>query len=173
MAVVVQQYEAMQRLGGFSPTAPRDQAMADNTMWILQRLAPGERAVYWAHNAHVQRVPVTGPAIPAGRLPSAGTRLGEALGRAYLAIGTAYGGPSRDDASAVVPGSVDAALGQVAAGPFLVSLRARAFNPGVRSWLAEERPQRSQVKQLMVPLGSAFDVIAYFPGATAAAHVPK
>ena len=172
VALVAQQYEAMQRLGGFSPTAPRDLAMADNTMWILGRLGPGERAVYWAHNAHVQRVPVTGPSLPPGRFPSTGTRLGWALGRKYFAIGTAYGGPARDDASSVARDSIDAALGATAAGPFLLSLRGKAA-PAVATWLSEERPMRFQVKHLMVPLGKAFDAVAYFDGASAAARIKE
>ncbi len=110
LALVVQQNEASLRLGMFAPSAPRDQAMAENTLWVLGRLAADERAVYWAHNAHVQRVPVQGPTLPPGSFPSAGSRLGAALGKKYLAIATACGGPSMDKATTAEGGSVDAAL---------------------------------------------------------------
>jgi len=171
VAIVVSQAEAMHRLGPFSPTAPRDVAMADNTMWIVGRLKKGERAVYWAHNAHVQKTEVTGPALPAGRLPPAGLHFKERLGERYLAIGTAYGGPSRDGGAAIPPGSVDAALGNLSSTPFLLPLRGGNPSPAARSWLAEERPMRFQVQHLLVSLGQAFDIVAWFDTATGAAVV--
>ena len=53
LALVAQQHETVLRLGAFEATAPRDVAMTENTLWVLGRLAKGERAVYWTHNAHV------------------------------------------------------------------------------------------------------------------------
>ena len=45
-------------LAGFMTlTGPRDEAMADNMMWILGRVGRGERAVYWAHNATSSEFP--------------------------------------------------------------------------------------------------------------------
>ncbi|HEV7919611.1 MAG TPA: erythromycin esterase family protein [Thermoanaerobaculia bacterium] len=167
VALVIQQNETMLRLGAFAPDAPRDQAMADNTLWVLGRLRAGERAVYWAHNAHVQKVLITGSSLPPGRFPGAGTRFAAALGRRYCAIATAYGGPSMDDKTAATPGSVDAALESVGTGPFLLPLRRSA---AVASWLAEERPMRFQAGYLTLPLGAAFDAVAYFDRATPASR---
>lgn len=171
VAAVVSQAEAMHRLGPFSPTAPRDAAMADNTMWILGRLRKDERAVYWAHNAHVQKTAVTGPALPAGHLPPAGLHFNERLGERYVAIGTAYGGFSRDGGAPVPSGSVDAALGNLSAKPFLLPLRGGDSSPAVKAWLAEERPMRFQVQHHLVSLGQAFDAIAWFDAATGAAVI--
>ncbi len=169
VALVVQQSETTLRLGAFAPSAPRDIAMADNTLWVLGRLAAGERAVYWAHNAHVQRQLVKGPPLPAGgSWPSAGMRFDAALGKRYYAIATAYGGPSLDDSSAAAAGSVDAALEKVANAPFLLSLH-RGRSPAVASWLAQERSMRFQVGYLHVPLGPAFDTVVYFDRAIHAA----
>lgn len=165
VALVAQQQETMLRLGAFSPTAPRDIAMADNTLWVLGRLAKGERLVYWAHNAHVQRQPVKGGPLPPGEWPSMGMRLSSALGRKYYVIGTTYGGPSMDNATAAESGSVDAALESVAAGPFLLSLR-----DGPAAWLSQERSMRFQTGYLRLPLGDAFDTVVYFGRATRAAR---
>ncbi len=177
VALAISQSEAMSRLGQFSPTVPRDLAMADNLMWILGRLGRGERLVYWAHNAHVQKTEVTGPALPAGRYRGTGFRLHERLGRAYVAVGTAYGGPSRDGGAALVSGSVDAALARVSsAGAFLLSLGGSskaAPSAAVHAWLSEERPMRFQALHLLVPLGTAFDAVAYFDRAEPAAVVGK
>lgn len=175
VALVIGQSEAMSRLGQFSPTVPRDLAMADNLMWILGRIGPGERAVYWAHNAHVQKTAVTGPSLPPGRYPGAGVRLHERLGRRYLAVGTAYGGRSRNGGTALAEGSIDAALAHVSATSFILPLGGKRPEAKVASWLSEERPMRFQVEHLLVPLGRAFDAVAYFDHAEPApvVNVPR
>jgi erythromycin esterase-like protein len=171
VALVAQQHETVLRLGAFAPGAPRDVAMTENTLWVLGRLAKGERAVYWAHNAHVQRVLVTGPPLPPGRFPSAGSRFRTALGKKYYAIATTYGGPSLDDQTAATTGSVDATLESVAKGPFLLTLHNGKRSAAVEAWLSEERLMRFQTGYLMVSLGDAFDAVAYFDRATRAARV--
>jgi erythromycin esterase len=170
VALVLQQSEETLRLGMFAPGAPRDRAMAENTVWVLGRLGAGERAVYWAHNAHVQRALVTGPALPPGRFPSAGSRFADVLGSRYYAIGTAYGGPARYDAAVASSDSIDAAFEKVDTKPFLLLLRTPSRPPAVNAWLAEERLMRFQTGYLLVPLANAFDAVAYFDRATAAAR---
>jgi erythromycin esterase len=162
LAVIVQQDEVMLRLGPFSPELPRDAAMAANTRWIVDRLPSGERAMLWAHNAHVQRAPIKGPGLPRGAFPSMGYRLGEALGTGYFAIGTAYGGPSIDSASAPRAGTVDAALVGIGSAPYLLPLRGVPRTGALGTWLYAERPMRFQVGHLVLPLASAFDAIVFF-----------
>ncbi|MGE0438953.1 MAG: erythromycin esterase family protein [Gemmatimonadales bacterium] len=171
LALVAQQTEAMLRLGAYDPDNPRDRAMADNTRWALAQLAPGERAVLWAHNAHVQRVPIAGPPAPNGPTLSMGTLLGDELGEGYLAIGTAYGGASADSGAAPVPGSVDATLGAVRPGPFILPLSAPPAG-SVADWLAVERPIRFEVGHLLLPLGRAFDAVVWFDRVHPAVEVP-
>jgi erythromycin esterase len=170
IALVLQQSEETLRLGMFAPAAPRDRAMAANTLWVLSRLGADERAVYWAHNAHVQRAVVTGPALPPGRFPSAGSRFADALGTRYYAIGTAYGGPARWDATVASMDSVDATLEKVDQTPFLLVLRTAARPSAVNAWLTEERLMRFQGGYLLLPLATAFDAVAYFDHATPAAR---
>jgi erythromycin esterase len=167
MAAVAQQDEEMLRLGAFAPSAPRDRAMTENTLWVLGRLPKGERAVYWAHNAHVQRAEITGPPLPPGRYPGAGMRFAAALGRQYCAIATSYGGPSLDNAAAAESGSVDGTLEKVAPHSFLLLLTARR-QP---QWLSEERSMRFQTGYLKLPL-NAFDAVAYFDHASKSPRVP-
>ena len=161
LALVAQQDEVMLRRGPFSPEAPRDAAMASNTQWIVDRLPSGERAVLWAHNAHVQRALVKGPPLPPGAFPAMGSRLGEALGNRYFAIGTAYGGPSIDSATAPRAGSVDGALAGIAAAPYLLSLRDAPRAGALGAWLSAERSMRFQVGHLVLPLAAAFDAIVF------------
>jgi len=160
IALVAQQDEEMLRLGAFHPTSPRDHALAENTLWFLNRLPKGERAVYWAHNAHVQKAEVTGPPLPPGRYPGSGSHFAAALGRKYCAIATTYGGPSMDNATPAESGSVDGTLEKVAPHSFLLLLSARR-QP---KWLSEERSMRFQTGYLKVPLDT-FDAVAYFEGA--------
>ena len=35
----------------------RDESMAENTIWLDERLGPGSRMVLWAHNFHVSMQP--------------------------------------------------------------------------------------------------------------------
>jgi erythromycin esterase-like protein len=100
-----------------------------------------------------------------------GARLARDLGDGYVAIGTAYGGPSADSASAPAPGSVDAALGEVGRGPFLLRLRGARPDDPAAAWLAGERLMRFQVGHLRVPLASAFDAVVYFDRADPAAKI--
>jgi erythromycin esterase-like protein len=172
VAIVVRQHEEMLRLGPFSPA--RDRAMADNTLWVVGRIGSGERAVYWAHNAHVQRVRVNGPSLPAKDLVPAGAHFQEALGDRYYAIGTAYGGTAVDKSA--MPNeeeSVDRVLETVAKGPFLLTWRGAGAPRRAEAWLARVRPMRFQVQYLEVALGPAFDAVAYFGRATPAARAKK
>jgi erythromycin esterase-like protein len=171
LARVLEQHEAMLRLGAFSPTVPRDEALAENTLWVLDRLAPGGRAVFWAHNAHVQRVPAQGPAIPAGSAELSGLRLSRALGEQYYAIATAYGGPSMEDATRPAGDSVDGTFELVSTQPFLLSLRMPSRPPAVESWLTQPRLMRFQTGYLSVPLVPAFDAVAYFDRGAPAVRV--
>lgn len=173
LALVVQQGEDALRLGMFAPMGPRDVALTENTLWVVGRLREGERAVYWAHNAHVQKTPVKGGPLPPGTFPGSGQRFDVVMGSQYFAIGTAYGGPSMDDATAAMPGSVDAALETLAEGPFLLLLRSAAPPPAVTAWLAKERTMRFQVGYLDLPLGPAFDAVVFFDSATRAARVSE
>lgn len=171
LARVLEQHEAMLRLGAFSPTVPRDEALAENTLWVLGRLARGDRAVFWAHNAHIQRVPAQGPALPVASAELSGLRLSRALGERYYAIATAYGGPSMEDATRAAGDSVDGTLELVSNQPFLLPLRAQSTPAAVDSWLAQPRLMRFQTGYLSLPLAAAFDAVAYFDRASPAARI--
>jgi erythromycin esterase len=161
-ALVVPQDEVMLREGPFSSEAPRDAAMAANTPCIVDRLPSGERAVLWAHNGHVQRVAIKGGPVPPGAFPSVGVRLGRELGDAYFAIGTSYGGPSLDSASAPRAGSVDAALARVSAQPYVLPLRDASAGGPLKAWLHADREMRFQVGHIVLPLAEAFDAVVHF-----------
>jgi erythromycin esterase len=162
-ALLVEQDVRILRADPRSAENPRDLSMADNSRWLIDRLPGGERAVLWAHNAHIQRVAIKGPAVPAGVVANLGSRLGEELRSRYVAIGTAYGGPSADSATAPMAQSVDAVLGaEVRSTPSLLVLRGMPRARDVDAWLQRERPMRFQVGYLTVSLARAFDAVVYF-----------
>lgn len=162
-ALLVEQDVRILRADPRSPENPRDVSMADNARWVVDRLPSGERAVLWAHNAHVQRVAIKGPVVPAGVVTNMGSRLGQDLGSRYVAIGTAYGGPSVDSATAPMTQSVDAVVGaDLHSAPSLLVLNGTPRAREVDAWLQRERPMRFQVGYLSVPLARAFDAVVYF-----------
>lgn len=67
----------------------RDEMMADNAAWLLDRTAT-DPLVLWAHDSHLNRVGRRRGTETEG--PSAGTRLAERYGEQYLAVGFSFGG---------------------------------------------------------------------------------
>ncbi len=61
----------------------RDPEMAHNIRWRMAKLAPGQRAVFWAHNEHIEHGAIN--------FSGAGMYLREALGEAYYALAISAG----------------------------------------------------------------------------------
>ena len=161
LALLIRYYEAFLRLDPFSPGMPREQAMADTLLWVVGKLPEGEKAIYWAHNAHVQRTATSGPALPPGEHVSAGMLVTAVLGAKYYAIATAYGGPSLDKDLPPDPDGLDAILGAVAPAPFILPLRG-SRPEAVDQWLDVKRSLRFQVQYVNVAPGRAVDALVYF-----------
>ncbi|MDC6167451.1 erythromycin esterase family protein [Paucibacter sp. XJ19-41] len=93
----------------------RDQAMADNVLWLLQRVYPGRKLVLWAHIIHLAR----GVKLD-DRQRFAGDILGQRLGRDYYVLNlTALQGSYLEFASGEVhkiapahPGSLEQVMAE-------------------------------------------------------------
>ncbi|MFG2116435.1 erythromycin esterase family protein [Streptomyces sp. NPDC048718] len=159
----------------------RDRVMAENTAWWQRHT--GDRMVLSAHNDHVgyrSTLPDTYPRTQ-------GSFLRDALGRDYVALGSAFGQgsfnahDSREEGEPVRTFTVGplgadsnaAVLDRVSDHPFL--LDPRRATPAARTWLATARPTRSigttypwagDVSN--VSLSRSFDAVAYFPRISAA-----
>ena len=168
LALLIERNEENLRLGSYTAIAPRDHALAENTLWVVSRLQTGERAVYWAHNAHVQKALIRGGPLPPGNYLGSGMRFAAALGDRYYAIGTAYGGPALDDQTAPATDSVDEALQRVSSNAFVLPLGGK-HGEAVGAWLTRERTMRFQTGYLSLPLVPAFDAVVYFERASRAA----
>ncbi|NKY54097.1 erythromycin esterase family protein [Nocardia vermiculata] len=148
-------------------TSARDSFMAESVRWHLQRNDPGARAVLLAHNAHIQKQPVSFDGHLTG-FPM-GHYLQQALGEDYFALGlTSTRGYTADmfpDESAPFgftieptslslpePESIEASLSGL--GPALADLRRarRAVTGG---------PDRTRLQStyLEIPVLDAFDAM--------------
>ncbi|MFF2555162.1 erythromycin esterase family protein [Nocardia sp. NPDC058058] len=151
-------------------TSARDSFMADSVLWQLERSAPGTRVVLVAHNAHIQKEPVSFDGHLAG-FPM-GYYLHRALGADYFALGlTSTEGHTADmrpDEGApfgftVEPtplqrpekGSIEAAFADANLGPCLADLR-RA-----RRDVTGPGPDRTRLQStyLHIPVLDAFDAV--------------
>ncbi|PPJ02890.1 erythromycin esterase [Nocardia nova] len=151
-------------------TSARDSYMADSVLWQLRHREPGSRIVLAAHNAHIQKEPVSFDGQQLAGFPM-GHYLRRALGDDYFALGlTSTTGQTADmfpDENASFgftvaatplepgePGSIEAAFAGAGFGPGLADFRrARgAVSP-------EDRPSRTRLQSayLHVPVLDAFD----------------
>jgi erythromycin esterase len=155
----------------YSPTNARDTAMAANVRWVLEQEGARGRVVVWAHNAHVQRVPIDLPGVTTAPATSMGQRLSQALGAGYRALGTAMGRAPGDSADAD-PATIDGILTRVGRPTFLVSLGAPS-SPLVRRWLTAPQRMRFPGPDLRLVPAVAFDALIFVDRTTPATRVPE
>ncbi|SFJ23848.1 erythromycin esterase [Streptosporangium canum] len=158
-------------------TSARDVYMAESIQWHLQRSHPGTRIVLAAHNAHIQKTPVSFNGQLTG-LPM-GQHLHNSLGDDYVALAlTSIAGHTADmrpdenarfgfaiDDTALQPpepGSVEAAFADAGLGLSLADLRqAPRETPGPDRY-------RIQSAYLHTPILDAFDAVLSTPTSTVA-----
>ena len=158
----------------------RDESMAENTIWLGDRIGPDGRIVLWAHNFHVAAQPV-----------AQGFHLREAFGDDLVIVGFTHEGgrftalrliegPSGAvgntgldsfDLEPPVEGSFEAYFAEAAAPRFVLDLR-RPLDEPASAWLSEARPfrrigccydpARADSYWLDTPLPQWFDAIIHF-----------
>lgn len=167
--------------------AARDRAMAENVVWLADRVGKDERVFVWAHNGHVQ--------LDASNLQAEnmGMALRAKLGDRYLSAGfvldegtyRAWVKPNEPATTDVTvgprePGWAAEALARVGHPVFAVDLRGSPagvvhdwiFAPHVvhsRGWLVVEPGHQESVETL----GRLFDVAIYVDKTTSARHLPR
>lgn len=125
----------------------RDAAMFGNTRTALDTLFPSQKAMLWAHNFHISKVPAQGqPYVNLGQ------HLARALGKGYRTVGFSFGdgelravsgdpaqqsgGPMTLSAAPAPRDSLDALLDGTAPAAYLNVAQAMQ-NPLLRGWLAQ------------------------------------
>ncbi|MFF0523318.1 erythromycin esterase family protein [Actinomadura nitritigenes] len=166
-------------------TSARDLYMAGSVLWHLEHFDPGARIVLVAHNAHIQKTPVSFDGHLTG-LPM-GQHLHSALGDDYFALGltstTGHTAEMRRDESArfgftidhtaLQPpeqGSIEAAFAEAGLGqPAIADLRwTRREGPDSARLAPGPDRIRMQSTYLHTPVLDAFDGVLNTPTSTAA-----
>ncbi|MFF0622440.1 erythromycin esterase family protein [Streptomyces sp. NPDC004296] len=165
-------------------TSARDSYMAGSVRWHLDRLEPGTRVVLAAHNAHIQKTPVSFNGHLTG-LPM-GQHLHRALGDDYFALAlTSTTGHTADmprDESArfgftiaatalepAEPGSIEAAFSDAGLGLSIADLQqARPQTQGDAGLTPGPDRIRIQSAYLHTPVLEAFDAVLHTPTSTVA-----
>ncbi|GGQ31176.1 erythromycin esterase family protein [Streptosporangium pseudovulgare] len=165
-------------------TSARDAYMAGSLLWHLERLGPGARIVLAAHNAHIQKTPVSFDGRLTG-LPM-GQHLHHALGGDYVALAlTSTAGHTADmrpDENARFgfaiedtalqppePGSIEAAFADAGLGLSIADLRRmRAQAPDGAGHSPGPDRYRIQSAYLHTPVLEAFDGVLNVPVSTVA-----
>ncbi len=163
----------------------RDLAMADNLTWILDEHLPGQRAVVWAHNAHISRAPFTMPDAFAGTLVDMIYHVSDRLGDDLVSIaGVCYQGAYVEgdgvDPAAVAPTDttyLGGAIAQAGEELMLLDLRSAPQGSPASRWLARERRMRGQGVDMVCVPSDAYDAVYFVrtitrtePGPRAAAR---
>ena len=165
-------------------TSARDAYMAESLLWHLERGEPESRVVLVAHNAHIQKAPISFD----GRLTAfpMGQHLHRVLGDEYFALGltstTGHTAEMRRDENARFgfaidptelgspePGSIEAAIAGAELGLGIADLRrVRAQDRGGDIWDTGPDRIRLQSGYLQTPVLDAFDGILNTPVSTVA-----
>ncbi|MFD2765450.1 erythromycin esterase family protein [Micromonospora eburnea] len=168
-------------------TSARDVYMAGSVLWHLERLEPGTRIVLAAHNAHIQKTPVSFDGHLTG-LPM-GQHLHNFLGDDYVALALSsiagHTADMRPDENARFgfaidnnelpppePGSIEAAFADAGLGLSIADLRqARTGAAGdIEPFPGPDRI-RIQSAYVHTPVLDAFDGILNTPTSTVAADI--
>ncbi|MCX3058234.1 erythromycin esterase family protein [Streptomyces beihaiensis] len=166
-------------------TSARDLYMAESVLWHLERLGPETRIVLAAHNAHIQKTPVSFDGRLTG-LPM-GQHLHRALNDDYFALGlTSTTGHTADmprdenapfgftiEATALEPaepGSIEAAFADAGLGLSIADLHQAGPRETHGNADLAPGPDRIRIQSayLHTPVLEAFDAILHTPTSTVA-----
>ena len=152
----------------------RESAIAETVEWVLRREG---RVVLPAHDAHVQRHPVSMPGVP--EMNPLGVHLLDRLGGDYVVIGTTSGegqtlsegqdffdGRLFAEMGPPEPGSLDALMAASHDGPFAVDLR--RLSPDDAALVRAASRQRFGSVYAEQNALDAYDVLVHLPEVTAA-----
>ncbi len=152
----------------------RDQAMAENLLWIMEHEIPGERIVFWAHNAHVSRSPIVMSGISDTPLEDTAYHLSPVLGDRLFTVGAVFGHgecpegapPGLEDLDTPDPGRFDGALASTGIPILLLDLRSVPEGSPVAAWLGDEQAMRAQMGDMLLRPAAAYDAVYFVDVAT-------
>ena len=153
----------------------RENGIADNLAWIVERESSRGRVLVFAHDMHLSRAEVVSDEPLLNGHRGAGTYLAARFGRTYRVIGSYYGRAVGMPAGArsLPPDSagIDGVLATPGLAAYLIDLHATGIPQPLREWFATRHATRTgntgdQVVRLAPSL--AYDALVYFDTITPA-----
>ena len=133
----------------------RDISMTESLHWILEREGFNTGTVIGAHNTHLQRYP-----LRTEKATSMGSYFANRFGRkTMLVVGAASSLSLKGDAP--IAESNQATYSLVGPDSFFLDFRQAPKGGPVANWLAQERPDRSNLRYQPVCAGEAWDCILF------------
>lgn len=158
-------------------TNPRDVYMADNAKWIIDSYLPGQKAMLWAHNYHVAR-------LPKGQLETCGRELTTRMGNRFFPVGFAFGSgsfqsvapkevrgiPTEFTVEESTGGTLDRLLAAVCQEPFFISTAIPSLSRDLTTRNIGSRYDTATPAQYLQPINPAtfYRAIIFIPKTTRA-----
>jgi len=140
----------------------RDNAMANNSLWIKAR---NEKIIIWAHNVHIAKSEFTMNMFPDNPIKGMGYILNQALKGKMVSIGASFNqGEFRNENITFEPArenSIDGTLAKLKTEYFLIDLKGKAGSAEVKKWLNSKNAIRAQGFEMTCIPAESFDAI-YF-----------
>lgn len=144
----------------------RDNAMAQNTLWVIQNFSKDEKVIIWAHNAHIikSEFEMTGESES---IKGMGYILNQELKNNMISIGASFNQGEFQNWNRSFPpaeeNTLDGALAKLNMKYFLLDLKGKTDNKDVISWLNTDKVIRAQEVEMTFIPAESFDAI-YFIG---------
>ena len=154
----------------------RENGMADNLAWIVERESSRGRVLVFAHNLHLSRAEVVADEPLLNGHRGAGTYLAARFGRAYRVIGSYYGRavgmPAGAQSLSPDTAGIDGVLASPGLAAYLMGLHETSIPAPLGVWFAATHATRTgnsgdQVVRTAPSL--AYDALVYF-GTITPAH---
>ncbi len=142
----------------------RDNAMAENTLWVIQNFSKDEKVIIWAHNAHIVKseFEMTGES---GSIRGMGIILNQELKDNMISIGASFNQGEFQNWNRSFPpaeeNTLDGALAKLNQKYFLLDLKGKTDNKDVINWLNTDKIIRAQEVEMTCIPAKSFDAI-YF-----------
>jgi erythromycin esterase len=153
----------------------RENGMADNLAWIVERESSRGRVLVFAHDLHLSRAEVVADEPLLNGHRGAGTYLAARFGRAYRVIGSYYGRavgmPAGAESLSPDTAGIDGVLASPGLATYLIDLHETSIPAPLSAWFAATQATRTgnsgdQVVRTAPSL--AYDALVYFATITPA-----
>ena len=142
----------------------RDNAMAQNTLWIIQNFLKDEKTIIWAHNVHITKseFEMTGESES---IKGMGYILNQELKDNMISIGASFNQGEFQNWNRSFPpaevNTLDGTLAKLNMKYFLLDLKGKTDNKDVINWLNTDKVIRGQEFEMTCVPTKSFDAI-YF-----------